>query len=42
MIGVVPQFGATFPYSRFKGLRISPKRVFKAILKNNKKKKKFI
>jgi hypothetical protein len=34
--GVVPQFGATFPYSIFKGLRISPKRVFNAItfLKN--------
>ena len=31
IIGVVPQFGATLPYSIFKGLRISPKRVFNAI-----------
>lgn len=31
MTGVVPQFGATFPYSMFKGFKISPKRVFNAI-----------
>jgi hypothetical protein len=29
--GVVPQLGATLPYSMFNGLRISPKRVFSAI-----------
>jgi hypothetical protein len=32
MIGVVPQPGATFPYSAFSGLRISPNRVLKAIV----------
>jgi hypothetical protein len=31
IIGVVPQLGATLPYSIFNGLRISPKRVFNAI-----------
>lgn len=36
IIGVVPQFGATFPYSMFKGLRISPKRVFNAIIVNKR------
>lgn len=29
--GVVPQFGETFPYSIFNGLRISPNLVFNAI-----------
>jgi hypothetical protein len=32
IIGVVPQLGATFPYSIFRGFKISPKRVFNAII----------
>mgnify|MGYP003465448765 CR=1 FL=1 len=32
IIGVVPQPGATFPYSEFKGLRISPNLVLNAIV----------
>lgn len=31
IIGVVPQPGATFPYSEFKGLNISPSLVLSAI-----------
>lgn len=31
MSGVVPQPGTTLPYSEFKGLRMSPKRVRCAI-----------
>jgi hypothetical protein len=31
IIGAVPQPGATFPYSEFKGFKISPKRVLRAI-----------
>jgi hypothetical protein len=32
IIGVVPQPGATFPYSAFSGRRISPNLVLKAII----------
>lgn len=32
MIGVVPHPGATFPYSEFKGLKISPNLVLSAIV----------
>lgn len=31
MIGAVPQPGETFPYSEFKGFKISPRRVLRAI-----------
>lgn len=31
MIGAVPQPGATFPYSEFRGFKMSPRRVLKAI-----------
>lgn len=42
MIGAVPHPGDTFPYSEFKGFKISPKRVLRAIklfisLQNNEK-----
>ena len=33
--GVVPQPGATLPYSAFNGLKISPNLVLRAIIKSN-------